>query len=60
MATIVTAYLVAPILNWVGFTAAGPAAGTWAAAWMSSVATAAGGAVPAGMYCFVETCVQLY
>lgn len=36
------------VLNAVGFTSVGPAAGSYAAAWMSSVATATGGGVAGG------------
>ncbi|KAJ7296318.1 hypothetical protein O6H91_03G035200 [Diphasiastrum complanatum] len=36
------------LLTFSGFTSTGPAAGSYAAAWMSSVATVSGGAVPAG------------
>ncbi|KAJ7561606.1 hypothetical protein O6H91_03G035600 [Diphasiastrum complanatum] len=35
-------------LSYSGFTSVGPAAGSYAAAWMSSIASASGGAVPAG------------
>lgn len=45
------------VANAVGFTAVGPAAGSWAAAWMSSVAIANGGAVPAGS---LYACVQSF
>jgi hypothetical protein len=35
-------------LGWLGFTATGPAAGSYAASWMASIAAANGGGVAAG------------
>ena len=40
--------IVEAIMAWAGFTAAGPAAGSTAAALQSAVAIASGGGVPAG------------
>ena len=56
MTTVVTGAPLA-LANVAGFTSVGPAAGSSAATWMSSVADANGRAVPAG--CFYA-CVQCF